>query len=452
MATIHSSMFPIKHHHHHLLYSNGVFVVPTCPSSSSVIGANRGLFFGDSFGLCVKSKRTRRRIRAGSSVRAPLGKNWVSVKAALHLEGKNVTKKKSSNPKAANLEDIISERGACGVGFIANLENKATHGIIKDALTALGCMEHRGGCGADNDSGDGSGMMTSIPWDLYNDWANKEGLPSFDKSHTGVGMVFLPKDVDSMEEAKQVIINTLRQEGLEVIGWRLVPVNTSIVGYYAKETMPNIQQVFVKVLKEENIADIERELYICRKIIEREARLEKWGEELYFCSLSNQTIVYKGMLRSEVLGKFYYDLQSDLYKSPFAIYHRRYSTNTSPRWRLAQPMRFLGHNGEINTIQGNLNWMQSRETSLKSPVWRGRENEITPYGNTSASDSANLDSASELLIRSGRSPEEALMILVPEAYKNHPTLMLKYPEVVDFYDYYKGQMEAWDGPALLLFR
>lgn len=136
-----------------------------------------------------------------------------------------------------------------------------------------------------------------------------------------------------------------------MIGWRPVPVNTSVVGYYAKETMPNIHQVFVKIGKEENVDDIERELYICRKLIEKEVSLESWGNELYFCSLSNQTIVYKGMLRSEVLGLFYSDLQNDLYKSPFAIYHRRYSTNTSPRWPLAQPMRLLGHNGEINTIQ-----------------------------------------------------------------------------------------------------
>ncbi|KAG6580883.1 Ferredoxin-dependent glutamate synthase 1, chloroplastic/mitochondrial, partial [Cucurbita argyrosperma subsp. sororia] len=354
-------------------------------------------------------------------------------------------------PQVANLNDIISERGACGVGFVANLENKASHKIIQDALTALGCMEHRGGCGADNDSGDGSGLMTSIPWDLFDNWANEQGIPSFDKLHAGIGMVFLPNDDGQYKEAKEVIASIFRQEGLEVLGWRPVPVNASVVGINAKKTMPNIEQVFVRVVKEENVDDIERELYICRKLIEREANSKIWGSELYFCSLSNQTIVYKGMLRSEVLGLFYDDLQNDLYKSPFAIYHRRYSTNTSPRWPLAQPMRLLGHNGEINTIQGNLNWMQSREASLKSSVWRGRENEIRPYGNSRASDSANLDSAAELLIRSGRAPEEALMILVPEAYKNHPTLMIKYPEVVDFYDYYKGQMEAWDGPALLLF-
>lgn len=148
-----------------------------------------------------------------------------------------------------------------------------------------------------------------------------------------------------------VISNIFNNEGLEVLGWRPVPVDSSVVGYYAKETMPNIQQVFVRIVKEENVDDIERELYICRKLIERAVNSEIWGNELYFCSLSNQTIVYKGMLRSEVLGRFYYDLQSELYTSPFAIYHRRFSTNTSPRWPLAQPMRFLGHNGEINTIQ-----------------------------------------------------------------------------------------------------
>lgn len=377
------------------------------------------------------------------------------MKAVLDLEGAALKvsdlRSREGRPNVAHLEDILSERGACGVGFIANLQNKASHKTIVDALTALGCMEHRGGCGADNDSGDGAGLMTSIPWEMYNNWVSEQGVPSLDRSNTGVGMVFLPKDEKHMKEAKTVIMNTFLAEGLEVLGWRPVPINTAVVGYYAKKTMPNIQQVFVKVLKEQNIDDIERELYICRKLIERAAASEEWSNELYFCSLSNQTIVYKGMLRSQVLGQFYLDLQNELYKSPFAIYHRRYSTNTSPRWPLAQPMRLLGHNGEINTIQGNLNWMQSREATIKSPVWRGRENEIRPYGNPKGSDSANLDSAAELLLRSGRSPAEALMILVPEGYKNHPTLMMKYPEIVDFYDYYKGQMEAWDGPALLLF-
>ncbi|KAI3682337.1 hypothetical protein L1987_82254 [Smallanthus sonchifolius] len=429
-----------------LAHANGCYLKPT-----SVFASKRDIFFADfaNFG----AKRSNRRLIGASVLRGfQKGRNWSSlIKSVLDFDRVENQQSSDSKVKVANLEDILAERGACGVGFIANLDNKGSHGIVQDALTALGCMEHRGGCGADNDSGDGSGLMTSIPWEFFNKWAGKEGIAPFDQLHTGVGMVFLPQDEKLMEQAKSVIVNIFNQEGLEVLAWRSVPVNTPIVGYYAREAMPNIQQVFVKIIKEDDIDDIERELYICRKLIEKKASSETWGNELYFCSLSNRTIVYKGMLRSEVLGKFYYDLQNEEYKSPFAIYHRRYSTNTSPRWPLAQPMRLLGHNGEINTIQGNLNWMSSRENSIKSPVWRGRENEIRPFGNPKASDSANLDSAAELFIRSGRTPEEAMMILVPEAYKNHPTLSIKYPEVVDFYNYYKGQMEAWDGPALLLF-
>lgn len=425
-------------------------------SNPLFLSSTRNLLFCDAAHL---GQRQRRRRAAALRSGAGLG-GWSSssvVRAVLDRHGaalraSEVKRSQSDDrPKVASLNDIISERGACGVGFIANLKNEPSHKIVNDALIALGCMEHRGGCGADNDSGDGAGLMTSIPWDLYNNWVVKQGLASLDRSKTGVGMIFLPKDEKFEKGAKSVITKIFLEEGLEVIGWRPVPVNTSVVGYYAKETMPNIQQVFVKVLKEEKVDDIERELYICRKLIERAPKSEEWEDDLYFCSLSNRTVVYKGMLRSEVLGQFYLDFQNELYTSSFAIYHRRYSTNTSPRWPLAQPMRLLGHNGEINTIQGNLNWMQSREATLKSPVWRGRENEIRPFGNPKASDSANLDSAAELLLRSGRTPEESLMILVPEAYKNHPTLTIKYPEVVNFYDYYKGQMEAWDGPALLLF-
>lgn len=406
--------------------------------------------------LLLAGRAAARRLRARGA-RAPAlaaaRRSWaVSTRAVLDVP-RHRAPPPAQKPvqEAADLNDILAERGACGVGFVANLKNEPSFNIVRDALTALGCMEHRGGCGADNDSGDGAGLMSGIPWDLFNDWASKQGLPPFERTNTGVGMVFLPQNEESMEEAKAAVAKVFTDEGLEVLGWRPVPFNLSVVGRFAKETMPNIQQIFVKVAKEDDADDIERELYICRKLIERAAKSASWADELYFCSLSSRTIIYKGMLRSEVLGQFYLDLQNELYKSPFAIYHRRFSTNTSPRWPLAQPMRLLGHNGEINTIQGNLNWMRSREATIQSPVWRGRENEIRPFGDPKASDSANLDNAAELLLRSGRSPAEAMMMLVPEAYKNHPTLSIKYPEVIDFYDYYKGQMEAWDGPALLLF-
>ncbi|XP_024543692.1 ferredoxin-dependent glutamate synthase, chloroplastic [Selaginella moellendorffii] len=363
-------------------------------------------------------------------------------------------KSRDSSPsrfQVADLEDILAERDACGVGFIASTKQESSHKVIEDALTALGCMEHRGGCGADSDSGDGAGLMTRIPWDMLNSWFQEQGLPLPDQSNSGVGMVFLPRDEASAIAAKQAICKVFNREGLEILGWRKVPVDVSVVGYYAKMALPTIEQVFVKVSGESTVEDVERELYISRKLVEREIEGEAWGDECYFCSLSAQTIVYKGMLRSEVLGQFYLDLREKSFTSTFAIYHRRYSTNTNPKWPLAQPMRFLGHNGEINTLQGNLNWMRSREASLKCAVWRGREEELRPFGNPRASDSANLDMAAELLMRSGRTPEATLMMLVPEAYKNHPTLSIKYPEVIDFYEYYTGQMEAWDGPALLLF-
>uniref|UniRef100_A0ACD5WTF1 Uncharacterized protein n=1 Tax=Avena sativa TaxID=4498 RepID=A0ACD5WTF1_AVESA len=405
--------------------------------------------------LLLAGRAAARRLRARGA-RAPAlaaaRRSWaVSARAVLDVPRRRAPPPQKPVQEAADLNDILAERGACGVGFVANLKNEPSFNIVRDALTALGCMEHRGGCGADNDSGDGAGLMSGIPWDLFNDWGSKQGLAPFEKSHTGVGMVFLPQDESSAADAKAVVEKVFTDEGLEVLGWRPVPFNVSVVGRNAKETMPKIEQIFVKIAKEDDADDIERELYICRKLIERVAKSASWADELYFCSLSSRTIIYKGMLRSEVLGQFYLDLQNELYKSPFAIYHRRFSTNTSPRWPLAQPMRLLGHNGEINTIQGNLNWMRSREATIQSPVWRGRENEIRPFGDPKASDSANLDNAAELLLRSGRSPAEAMMMLVPEAYKNHPTLSIKYPEVIDFYEYYKGQMEAWDGPALLLF-
>lgn len=179
--------------------------------------------------------------------------------------------------------------------------------------------------------------------------------------------------------------------------------------------------------------------------------MDKDLEDLYICSMSGRVIVYKGMLRSVVVGQFYKDLVNPAFESVFAIYHRRYSTNTTPKWPLAQPMRFLGHNGEINTLQGNLNWMASREADMRHPVWKGREPELRPICNPNMSDSANLDRVAELLVQTGRSVPETMMLLVPEAYRNHPELSRDVPEAQDFYDFYSGLQEAWDGPALLIF-
>eukprot|EP00271_Cylindrocystis_brebissonii_P004208 TRINITY_DN1580_c2_g1_i1.p1 TRINITY_DN1580_c2_g1~~TRINITY_DN1580_c2_g1_i1.p1 ORF type:complete len:1628 (-),score=366.73 TRINITY_DN1580_c2_g1_i1:1822-6705(-) len=428
--------------------------------STSVLGRSDGLSFGAS--LCPGRPSV---LLARSNRRQSASRCAVFASAAVELEREaqtkiamheNMAELLGSQPsmeqsvKVASMEEILAEHGACGVGVIASLKNEPSHKIVEQGLVALGCMEHRGGCSADNDSGDGAGVMTQIPWTLLASWQKSAGVAAIDPATAGVGQVFLPQEEGAAKAAKDVIEKIVAEEGLELIGWRTVPVNPAVVGEFAKATLPRVEQLVVKVPGEAP-DDIERELYIVRKLVERAARSQPWGDELYFCSLSNRTIVYKGMLRSVVLGDFYLDLRNPEYLSRFAIYHRRFSTNTTPKWPLAQPMRFLGHNGEINTIQGNCNWMASRQPTLSSPVWRGREAELFPVQDTRNSDSANLDSVAELLLRSGRAPEETLMLLVPEAYQNHPTLTANFPEVTDFYEYNKGQMEPWDGPALLVF-
>lgn len=357
---------------------------------------------------------------------------------------------------------LVEERDACGVGFIAHRQNHTSHQIIEKALAALTCLEHRGGCSADQDSGDGAGVLTAIPWDLFQqDFAHrKKEFPS--TNNIAVGMIFLPQDQEAAQKARMAVEQVAVEEKLIVLGWRVVPVQSDLLGVQAKENQPQIEQILLASVDKSG-DELERQLYITRRRISKVAT--NISEEFYICSLSNRTIVYKGMVRSAVLGEFYQDLKNPVYKSAFAVYHRRFSTNTMPKWPLAQPMRLLGHNGEINTLLGNINWMMAREASLNHPVWgvqrpahengaaslqETRIKELKPLVHIDNSDSATLDNVLELLVCSGRSPLEALMIMVPEAYQNQPSLR-DFPEIVDFYEYYSGLQEAWDGPALLVF-
>ena len=334
------------------------------------------------------------------------------------------------------------------VGFIASLKNEATHTVLAQALTALGCMEHRGACSADDVSGDGSGVMTAVPWALLRADPAFSGV---DPACSGLGMLFLPSDDAGEAASKALLEKVVAAEGrCRVVGWRKVPVDAAVVGRLAAATQPRIWQVVVTSVEGTTGEALERELFLLRKLVEAAARAAGLAD-CYVCTLSSRTVTYKGMLQSSALGPFYGDLTNPAYATPFAIYHRRFSTNTTPKWPLAQPMRFLGHNGEINTLQGNLNWVASRQGSLRAPVWEGREAELMPLTDATASDSANLDRVAELLVRSGTDPTEALMILVPEAYRNHPDLAKHYPEVEAFYEYYEGMQEGWDGPALLVF-
>jgi glutamate synthase (ferredoxin) len=369
---------------------------------------------------------------------------------------------------------LVEERDACGVGFIASCGGSATHKLIEQALSALSCLEHRGGCSADQDSGDGAGLMTAIPWDVLQPWFAEQNLDMPPTEQLGVGMLFLPKDTDLLNKARATVEEVLGQEGLTVLGWRVVPVQDSVLGVQARENEPRIEQVIVLSPTKQG-DELERALFKAMRRISKALESDdtvKGSNDFYVCSFSTRTIVYKGMVRSAVLGEFYTDLKNPAYKSPFAVYHRRFSTNTLPKWPLAQPMRLLGHNGEINTLLGNINWMMAREADLTHPLWGVRTTEaeikaqeaalstpaelatelddLKPIVNPDNSDSATLDNVLELLVQSGRSPMEALMMMVPEAYQNQPDLE-KYPEIVDFYEYYRGIQEAWDGPALLVF-
>lgn len=347
---------------------------------------------------------------------------------------------------------LVEERDACGVGFIAYQDGRQSNKIVRQALKALGCMEHRGGCSADRDSGDGAGVMTALPDKIFANWFAEQDIPQPEREAWGVGMVFMPHDESQIAESKRFIEATVSAEKLTVLGWRKVPVSPEVLGQQAKEHQPHIEQIVVSS-DNDNLRgdDLERKLYIARSRVGK-----KLSDDFYICSFSCRTIVYKGMVRSVVLGEFYQDLANPDFESSFAVYHRRFSTNTMPKWPFAQPMRILGHNGEINTLLGNINWMSNREKELISSEsnltgWSQDEIEgLTPIVNNNNSDSYNLDSAMELLVRTGRSITESAMILVPEAYQNQPSLA-KYPEIVDFYEYHSGQQEPWDGPALLVF-
>ncbi|MDB9529049.1 glutamate synthase-related protein [Oscillatoria sp. CS-180] len=352
---------------------------------------------------------------------------------------------------------IVEERDACGVGFVADQYGRASFTLLEQALGALSCMEHRGGCCADKDSGDGAGVMTAIPWALLRDWAQAQKVQTaLETGSTGVAMVFLPQKAEAAAIARESFTTAAAAEGFTVLGWRDVPVQPEVLGLLAKQNLPRIGQFLVQS-HDATGDELERELYRLRRRIHRlitswegDAAIATALKETYVCSFSTRTIIYKGMVRSEVLGQFYLDLQNPDYVTPFAIYHRRFSTNTMPKWPLAHPMRLIAHNGEINTLVGNINWMKAREADLTHPVWKGHIEELLPIVNLDNSDSANLDGVMELLVRTGRSPLEALMVMVPEAYRNQPDLE-QYPEITNFYDYYSGLQEPWDGPALIAF-
>jgi glutamate synthase domain-containing protein 2/glutamate synthase domain-containing protein 1/glutamate synthase domain-containing protein 3 len=332
------------------------------------------------------------------------------------------------------------ERDACGVGFVADRRGRRSHAILRQALAAVAAMSHRGALAADAKTGDGAGVLTQIPYALL----RRDLRLSTPNADLGLGMIFLPQETDPAREAWMTVATTLEACGVPVLGWRLVPTDPSALGDYARRTLPEIAQVVVGRPRGCDDEAFERVLYRARRLIERRAASE--GLSLYIPSLSHATVVYKGLLVSPQLPRFYPDLENPAYETAIAVFHQRYSTNTAPSWALAQPFRLLAHNGEINTLQGNVTWMAAREPLLRSALWPEGLDDLKPIIQPGGSDSAMLDNVLELLRHSGRSLLHALLMLVPNAWQGIADL----PAMVRaFFEYHSCLVEPWDGPAAL---
>ncbi len=334
------------------------------------------------------------------------------------------------------------EKDNCGIGLVANIKGKKSHEIIRQGITVLEKIEHRGAVGADPSTGDGAGILIQMPDEFYR--AEVENLPA--SGDYGVGMIFFPQDAEERAKCEKVVEDVIEEEGQSLITWRDVPVDLSNVGKTAEETRPFIKQVFVKRAEKEN--NFELRLYIIRKRIENEVKKLGLENEEYFypVSMSSRTIVYKGLLLADQVAGFYRDLSDEKMVSAIAVVHQRYSTNTFPSWDLAQPFRYIAHNGEINTIKGNINWMSAREPELYNEILGDEVKKLFPINNPVDSDTANLDNAVELLVASGKSLVETASILVPAAWEKDVEVKGR---LRDFYEYYSGLMEPWDGPAAL---
>ncbi|MGE4014476.1 MAG: glutamate synthase large subunit, partial [Alphaproteobacteria bacterium] len=337
------------------------------------------------------------------------------------------------------------EHDACGVGLIAALDGKARRDVVVAGINALRAVWHRGAVDADGKTGDGAGIHVEIPQDFFKEHIRDTGHePKIGR--LAVGMVFLPRtDLAAQERCRAIVETEILNFGHTIYGWRQVPVDISVIGEKANASRPEIEQVLIaNSLGVEN-REFERQLYIIRRRIER-AVLAATIIDFYICSLSCRSVIYKGMFLAEHLAEFYPDLKDERFVSRFTVFHQRYSTNTFPTWRLAQPFRILAHNGEINTLLGNVNWMKSHETRLAHEVFGKDIEDLKPVIQAGGSDSAALDNVFELLTRGGRSLPMVKAMMIPEASTDNPNVT---PEHRAMYSYLNAVMEPWDGPAAI---
>ena len=338
------------------------------------------------------------------------------------------------------------EKASCGVGLVVSLDGKASRKVVENGIDALKAIWHRGAVDADGKTGDGAGIHVQIPAPFFYDQIHRTGHEPDKAKLIAVGQVFLPRtDFGAQERCRTIVETEVLRMGHYIYGWRHVPVNTEVLGEKANATRPEIEQILIRNEKDIDDEQFERELYIIRRRIEKAAVAAQIAG-LYICSLSCRSIIYKGMMLAEQVAEFYPDLKDTRFESAFAIYHQRYSTNTFPQWWLAQPFRMLAHNGEINTIKGNINWMKSHEIRMASTTFGEMAGDIKPIIPAGASDSGALDAVFEVMVRSGRSAPMTKTMLVPEAWSQTEGMPKAW---ADMYAYCNAVMEPWDGPAAL---
>lgn len=346
----------------------------------------------------------------------------------------------------ANAYDPADEKDSCGVGLVAQIDGKPRREIVEMAIRALKAVYHRGAVDADGKTGDGAGIRVDVPQDFFRDAVRGMGHTISDDRQVCVGQIFLPRtDLAAQEKARSIIETEVVRFGFYIYGWRQPPIDTSVIGMKANVTRPEIEQILFSDQLRRDPPELERALYVCRRRIENRAR--DANLDLYLCSFSSRALIYKGMFLAEDIDNFYLDLKDPRFVSAVAIYHQRYSTNTFPQWRLAQPFRMLAHNGEINTISGNINWMKSHEIKMVSDVFGEHGDDVKPVIQPGGSDSAALDNAFELLVRAGRPGPMAKTLLAPEPLSRDERIMPRRHQAL--YAYANSVMEPWDGPAAL---
>jgi glutamate synthase (NADPH/NADH) large chain len=354
-------------------------------------------------------------------------------------------------PVRQGLYDPRNEHDACGVGFVAHIKNRKSHGLVQNGIRILLNLAHRGAVAADPLAGDGAGLLTQLPDKLFRAEAKRLGFVLPKLGQYGVGMMFLPRNAATRQACQETLQYYIEAEGQRVLGWRDVPVDSSVLGESIKPVEPVIRQIFIgRGANCDDVDDFERKLYVIRKQTHLSIRARKLPEQsaFYIASASARTIIYKGMIIPERLALYYSDVGDKRFESALALVHARFSTNTFPSWELAHPFRYLAHNGEINTLRGNINWMMARRHSMTSKVLGADLEKLWPLIGDGNSDSATLDNCLELLIAGGYSLAHALMLLIPEAWAGNE---LMDPQRRAFYEYHAALMEPWDGPAALAF-